>query len=99
MNYNLCQLPEEQRQLAAIDTEVCYWLWLRLAGRVIHADIVKILRSMDDQKAQLYRDRLNHWRESFKPTPANAKRFAEISESTWGRLINNFKKTTARFGH
>ncbi|MBV2128181.1 hypothetical protein [Arsukibacterium indicum] len=98
MNYNLCQLTDEQRQLAAIDTEVCYWLWLALAGRVLRTDIEKALRAMDEAKSKLYRDRLNHWRGSFKPTPANAKRFADISESTWGRLINSFKKQTARFG-
>lgn len=97
MNYNLCQLTEEQRQIAAIDTEVCFWLWLRQAGKVLHTDMVRVLSRMDKPLAALYRDRLNYWRDDFRPTPAAAQRFSDIGVSTWARLLGSFKKQTARF--
>jgi hypothetical protein len=96
-DFNLCHLSEEQRQIAAIDTEVCFWLWLKQAGKVLHTDIVRVLSRMDKPLAAQYRDRLNYWRDDFRSSPAAAKRFADISESTWGRLLGSFKKQTARF--
>lgn len=95
--FNLCRLSDEQRQIAAIDTEVCYWLWLRQAGKVMHTEITAVLRTMDKPTADLYRERLNHWRDEFRPSVKSVERFAAISTSTWGRLLASFKKQTARF--
>lgn len=96
--FNLCQLTDEQRQIAALDTEVCFWLWLRQAGKVLHTDIVTVLRQMDKPTADLYRERLNHWRDEFRPSVKSVERFAAINTATWGRLLGSFKKQTARFG-
>lgn len=97
-DFNLCSLTDEQRQIAAIDTEVCFWLWLKQAGKVLHTDIVRVLSRMDKPLAAQYRDRLNHWRDDFRPSPESAKLIADISESTWGRLLGSFKKQQPGLG-
>ena len=96
-DFNLCHRTDEQRQIIAIDTEICFWLWLRQAGKVLHTDIVNVLRKMDKPLAALYRERLNHWRDEFRPSVQNVARFAAIDEKTWAKCIAQFKQQTARF--
>ena len=96
-DFNLCHRTDEQRQIVAIDTEVCFWLWLKQAGKVLHTDIVAVLRQMDKPTADIYRDRLNHWRDEFRPSVKTVARFAAIKDHTWARCVAQFKKQTARF--
>jgi hypothetical protein len=95
MSYNLCLLTDEQRQVAAIDTEVCFWLFIKRHGRITHADIVQVLKQMTPDLRAIYRDRLNHWQPEFHSIASVRN---DISDSTWGRIVGSFKKQTARFG-
>lgn len=97
-DFNLCNLSDEQRKVAAIDTEVCFWLWLLQAGKITHADIVRVLSRMDSETADVYRGRLNHWRDSFKPSIKTVERFSKVSQRAWQQCLASFKQQTARFG-
>ena len=87
--FNLCQLTDEQRQIAAIDTEVCFWLMLFRNGRVTQAQINQALGRLELEQQALYRERLNHWRPHFKSN----KSLHDYSEQQWGKLLALFNKT------
>lgn len=87
---NLANLPESERQLIAIDNQVCFWLMLFRNGRITQAQINQALARLDPEQQALYRERLNHWRPQFK----SQKSIKEYSEKQWDKLLSLFNKTT-----
>lgn len=87
---NLANLPDSERQLIAIDNQVCFWLMLFRNGRITQAQINQALARLEPDQRELYRERLNHWRPQFK----SQKSIKEFSEQQWGKLLALFNKTT-----
>lgn len=88
---NLANLPDSERQLIAIDNQVCFWLMLFRNGRITQAQINQALARLEPEQRELYRERLNHWRAQFK----SQKSIKEYSEKQWDKLIALFNKTTS----
>jgi hypothetical protein len=87
---NLANLPESERQVIAIDNQVCFWLMLFRNGRITQVQINQALARLETEQQALYRDRLNHWRPQFK----SQKSIKEYSEKQWDKLLALFNKTT-----
>lgn len=87
---NLADLPDSERQVIAIDNQVCFWLMLFRNGRITQAQINQALARLEPEQRELYRDRLNHWRAQFK----SQKSIKEYSEKQWDKLLALFNKTT-----
>ena len=88
---NLANLPESERQVIAIDNQVCFWLMLFRNGRITQAYINQALARIDPEQRELYRERLNYWRPQFK----GQKSIKDYSEKQWDKLIALFNKTTS----
>ena len=87
---NLANLPESERQVIAINNQVCFWLMLFRNGRITQAQINQALARLEPDQRELYRERLNHWRAQFK----SQKSIKEYSEKQWDKLLALFNKTT-----
>lgn len=88
---NLANLPESERQVIAIDVQVCLWLCLFRNGRITQAHINQALARLEPDQREIYRERLNHCRPQFK----SQKSIKEYSEKQWENLIALFNKTTS----
>jgi len=80
---NLANLPESERQVIAIDNQVCFWLMLFRNGRITQAQINQVLARLEPDQRELYRERLNHCRSQFK----SQKSIKEYSEKQWDKLL------------
>lgn len=83
---NLAALPPEQRRIAGIDTECCFWLFLLANGRIALREVQGKLAGMDPADAELYRSRLKRWQPGFK----NSVR-PDIEDKTWQRMVAKFR--------
>lgn len=87
---NLANLPDSERQLIAIDNQVCFWLMLFRNGRITQAQINQALARLDPEQREIYRERLNYWRPQFK----SQKSVRDYTEQQWAKLLSLFNKTT-----
>lgn len=94
-DFNLCRSTELDHQVAAIDTQACFWLMLYRNGKVTQLDIQRVLAQMEPKRAEIYRERLNELKPRFKAIKSLKPHY---TEQQWGKLRQMFDKTTAQQG-